>query len=114
VRLGRRAASPPLGQTGRRVLLLLLIALCVLNVCDFALTRYAMWLGFATESNWVMDVLFRQGDVVAAVFKGGVVTAGAVALWLLRRHRATLLAGVLLAGLFAAVVTYQVLWIATL
>jgi hypothetical protein len=109
-----RAGAAPLGQTGRRVLLLLLIALSVLNVCDFGLTRYAMWLGFATESNGVMDFFFRQGDVAAAVFKAGVVTAGAAGLWLLRRHRAALTAAVILAASFAAVVAYQALWIVAL
>ena len=110
----RRYVSPPLGEAGQRVLLLVLIELCLLNVADFALTRYAMWLGFATESNGVMDFFFKQSDVAAAAFKFGTVTGGAVALWLLRRYRAALLAGVLLTAVFAAVVVYQGLWILSL
>lgn len=110
----RRSGQPPEDATRRRTLLLLLLALCTLNVLDFTLTRYAMWLGFATESNAVMDFFFRQGDVPAAIFKFGIVTGGAAALWRLRRHRAALAAGALLAFLFAAVVTYQGLWIASL
>lgn len=110
----RRYIPPPLGESGQRVLLLVLAELCLLNVADFALTWYGMWLGFATESNGVMDFFFRQSDVAAAVFKLGIVTVGAVALWLLRRYRAALLAGVLLAGVFAAVVVYQALWILSL
>ncbi len=114
MRLVRRYVPPPLGEPGQRVLLLLLVALCALNIADFTLTRYAMWLGFATESNGIMDFFFRQSDVAAAAFKVGVVTGGAAALWLLRRHSASLVAGVLLALLFAAVVTYQGLWIVSL
>jgi Domain of unknown function (DUF5658) len=114
MKLLRRYVPPPLGQAGQRLLFLLLVALCTLNIADFGLTRYAMWLGFATESNEIMDFFFRQSDVAAAAFKFGVVTGGAAALWLLRRFRASLVAGVLLAFLFAAVVTYQGLWIFSL
>ena len=110
----RRYIPPPLAAYGQRVLLLVLVELCLLNVADFALTSYAMWLGFATESNGVMDFFFRQGTVAAVLFKFGIVTGGAAALWLLRRYRAALLAGVLLTGVFAAVVVYQLLWIASL
>lgn len=110
----RRYIPPPLGAYGQHILAFVLIELCVLNVLDFSLTRYAMWLGFATESNSVMDFFFKQGAVVAGVFKLSIVTGGAVALWLLRRYRAALLAGVLLAGVFAAVVAYQFLWILSL
>jgi len=114
MKLPSRYVPPPLGPFGQRVLLPLLVALCVLNVADFALTRYSLWLGFATESNGVMDFFFQQSDVAAAAFKLGIVTGGAVALWLLQRYRAALLAAVLLAGVFAAVVTYQALWIVSL
>ena len=114
MKLPRRYIPPPLGEAGQRVLLLVLVELCLLNIADFALTRYAMWLGFATESNGIMDFLFRQSDVAAAVFKFSMVTGGAVALWFLRRYRAALLAGALLAGVFAAVVAYQALWILSL
>jgi Domain of unknown function (DUF5658) len=110
----RRYIPPPLGASGQRVLLVVLVELCLLNVADFALTSYSMWLGFATESNGVMSFFFEQSDVVAAVFKLSIVTGGAVALWLLRRYRAALLAAVLLAGVFAAVVVYQALWILSL
>ena len=110
----RRYIPPPLGEAGQRVLLLLLVELCTLNVADFALTRYGMWLGFATESNGVMDFFFKQSDAAAALFKFSMVTGGAIALWFLRRYRAALLAGVLLTGVFAAVVVYQALWILSL
>jgi hypothetical protein len=54
-----------------RLLLLLLVQLWLLNVADLALTRYAMWLGFATESNGVMDFFLRAGTVPALAFKIG-------------------------------------------
>ncbi len=114
MKLVRRYVPPPLSPFGQRLLLVLLVALCLLNLADFALTRYAIWLGFATESNGVMDFFFRQSDAAAVVFKLTMVTGGAVVLWFLRRHRAALLAGVLLAGVFAAVVAYQALWIISL
>lgn len=114
MKLPRRYIPPPLGEAGQRVLLVLLVELSLLNVADFVLTSYAMWLGFATESNGIMDFLFKQSDVAAAVFKLGMVTGGAVALWLLRRYRAALLAGALLTAVFAAVVAYQALWIISL
>ena len=67
-----------------RLLLLLLIELLILNVADLALTRYAMWLGFATESNGVMDYFLRAGTLPALLFKVGIVSLGALLLWRLR------------------------------
>ena len=110
----RRYVPPPLGPAGQRLVIILLVELCALNVADFTLTRYAMWLGFATESNGIMDFFFKQSAVAAAAFKLSVVTGGAAGLWLLRRHRAALFAAFLLTGVFAAVVAYQALWILSL
>lgn len=108
------ARSPRLGPAGAALLFWALLELWVLNVCDFILTKYAMWLGFATESNSVMVYFFRAGDVAAAFFKIGIVTLGCLLLWRLRRYRAALFAAVALAGIFAALVTYELLWISTL
>ncbi len=94
-----------------RFLLLLLIELWLLNVADLALTRYAIWLGFATESNGVMDYFLRAGTAQALAFKIGIVTVGALLLWRLRGHRAAAFAAVLLTGVLAAVVSYQVFWV---
>jgi hypothetical protein len=110
----RRYQPPPLGPTGIQALLLLLIELWLLNVADLALTKYGIWLGFATESNDVMSFFLRAGTVPAIAFKVGVVTVGALLLWRLRRHRAALFAAVLLTGVFAAVVVYQVFWVLSL
>ncbi len=107
----RRRHAPLLGPFGQAVLLWTLVELWVLNVADLLLTRYALWLGFAKESNGVMDYFFRSGTVPSTAFKIGIVTVGTLLLWRLRRHRVALFAAVLLAGIFAAVVVYQALWI---
>jgi hypothetical protein len=110
----RRYQPPPLGPMGIHALLLLLIELWLLNVADLVLTKYGIWLGFATESNGVMSFLLRAGTVPTIAFKVGIVTVGALLLWRLRRHRAALFAAVLLTGVLAAVVVYQVFWIVSL
>ncbi len=97
-----------------RFLLLLLVQLWLLNVADLALTRHAMWLGFATESNDIMDFFLRAGTAQALAFKLGIVTVGAVLLWRLRAHRSATVAAVLLTAVLAAVVTYQVWWVLSL
>jgi len=109
-----RVKRVPVGPLGRQTLLLLLAALWLLNIADLILTRRAMWLGFATESNNVMDYFFQAGTVPTIAFKIGIVTVGALLLWRLRVYRAAVFAAVLLAGILAAVVTYEVLWILSL
>lgn len=94
-----------------RVLFWLLLALWVFNVCDFLLTREALAAGRAIEANGVMSRAFHSGTVPAFAFKIGVVTAGALLLWRFRGHHAVLLASALLASVFAAIVTYQALWV---
>ena len=103
--------SPRLGPFGQLVLLCVLIELWVLNIADLLLTRYSLWLGFAKESNGVMDYFFRSGTVQSVAFKIGIVTVGTLLLWRLRDYRAALFAGALLTGIFAAVVVYQALWV---
>jgi hypothetical protein len=58
-----------------------------------------------------MDYFFRQGTVPSVAFKIGVVSVGVLLLWRLRRYRTALIAAVLLAGSFAAVVAYQLVWL---
>ena len=106
--------SPRLGPFGGRVLFWLLVGLWVLNVADLLLTRYSLWLGFATESIDVMSYFFRTGEVPAGAFKIGIVTVGTLLLWRLRRYRTALFAAALLGGVFAAVVAYQALWVLSL
>jgi hypothetical protein len=103
-----------LGAPRPQVVAWLLVELWVLNIADLLLTRRAIWLGFATESNAVMGHFFRQGTLPAVVFKVGIVTVGSLLLWRLRRRREVLLAAVALTAFFAAVVMYEVLWLASL
>ena len=97
-----------------QLLFWLLLELWVLNVADLLLTHYALWLGFATESNGVMAFFLRQGALSAAAFKLGIVTVGVLVLWRVREHRVVPLVAALLAAFFAAVVAYQTGWVLTL
>ena len=106
--------SPRLGAFGQRVLLWVLVELWVLNIADLLLTRYSLWLGFASESNSLMRHFFQEGTWLAAVFKIGIVSAGVLLLWRLRTYRSALFAAVILASFFAAVVVYQALWLLSL
>ncbi len=103
--------SPRLGRFGQLVLLWVLVELWILNVADLLLTRYSLWLGFAKESNGVMDYFFRSGTAPTLVFKIGMVTVGALLLWRLRHYSTALFAAALLTGIFTAVVVYQTLWV---
>lgn len=85
----------------------LLFALWVLNVADFVLTANALALGIADEANRVMGYFLEAGLGQAFVFKIGVVSAGVLGLWLLRRRRVTLVASAALTGAYALVVVYQ-------
>ena len=114
LRLRRRRSKPRPSESRDRLLLLVLAELWVLNVADLALTRYSLWLGFATESNGIMDYFLRAGTLPALLFKVGIVTLGALLLWRLRAYTIATVAAVLVAGVFAAVVVYQVLWVLSL
>jgi hypothetical protein len=109
----RRTPARP-SEARDRLLLLLLAQLWALNVADLALTRYAMWLGFATESNDIMDYFLSAGTVPALAFKIGIVTVGALLLWRLRAYRIATVAAALLTGVLAAVVVYQTFWVLSL
>jgi len=89
----------------------LLLELWVLNVADLLLTHYALWLGFATESNGVMAFLLREGTLTATVFKLGIVTVGVLVLWRVRYRPVVPVVAALLAAFFAGVVAYQVAWV---
>jgi hypothetical protein len=109
----RRTRARP-SESRDRLLLLLLIELSALNVADLALTRYALWLGFATESNTIMDYFLSAGTLPALLFKVGIVSLGALLLWRLRVYVVATVAAALVTGVFAAVVVYQVLWVLSL
>ena len=109
-----RRTHPHPSESRDRLLLLLLVELWALNVADLALTRYSMWLGFATESNGVMDYFLRAGTVPALAFKVGIVSVGALLLWRLRAYRVATVAAAMLAVVLAAVVAYQAFWVSNL
>jgi len=111
---GVHRTLPRPSEARDRLLLLLLIELWVLNVADLALTRYGMWLGFATESNGVMEYFLRAGTLPALLFKVGIVSLGALLLWRLRAYVVATVAAALMAFVFAAVVAYQVFWVLSL
>jgi Domain of unknown function (DUF5658) len=104
-------SPPPRLCTARDQLLFwLLLELWLLNVADLLLTRYGLWLGFATESNGVMSYFLHEGTLTASTFKIGIVSAGALGLWRVRGHRGALLGALCLTAVFAAVVAYQAAW----
>jgi len=109
-----RRTQPRPSEARDRLLLLLLVELWILNVADLALTRYAMWLGFATESNSVMQYFLRAGTLPALLFKVGIVSLGVLLLWRLRVYVVATVAASLMAFVFAAVVAYQVFWVLSL
>lgn len=89
----------------------LLLALWTLNLLDLLLTRDALARGVAEEANRLMGFFMAAGPVAAVLFKVGVVTAGIVCLWLLRRHRVTLVATAFVTVFYASVVTYELVYL---
>lgn len=89
----------------------LLITIVVMNVADAALTLHATGSGEVVEANPVMAAALHVGAGTFAVVKLAVVCLGVLLLWWQRGHRWVLPAAALLAGVFVAVVTYQILWV---
>ena len=85
----------------------LLVLLNVLSVLDLALTLILLRLGFV-EGNPVMHYLFEGSPVQAPIVKCGVIAAASLAIWTLRRNRAALEAALFLAGVYGAVVIYEI------
>jgi hypothetical protein len=101
------------GVSSARVVFWLLLALWVFNFADFLLTQRAIAAGRASEANGVMSFFLNEGLFAALIFKVGVVTAGVLIIWRLRRHNVAILAAGALAAVYAAVVMYQALWVAS-
>jgi hypothetical protein len=101
------------GVSSARVVFWLLLALWVFNFADFLLTQKAIAAGRASEANGVMRFFLNEGLFAALIFKVGVVTAGVLIIWRLRRHNVAILAAGALAAVYAAVVMYQALWVAS-
>jgi hypothetical protein len=88
-------------------LVALLVLANVLSALDLALTLILLRLGTA-EGNPVMRYLFHGSPVQAAFVKCGLIAAASLAIWTLRRNRAALEAALFLAGLYYAVVIYEI------
>jgi hypothetical protein len=97
-----------------RLLATMLAIVWLANIADFMLTRRAMAMGKASEGNAVLGLLMHTSGLLALVVKVALVTVGIALLWLLRAHRAALLGSAALLVLFAALVTYQALWVRSL
>jgi len=99
------------GVIGRSVTVWALALLWVLNLCDILLTRQALHSGVAREANRLMSSLITLGWAPALAFKIGVVSLGVVLLWRYRGSRLAQSASVALAGFYALVVLYQVVFV---
>ena len=94
-------------------LIRLLVLANVLSVLDLALTLILLRLG-VSEGNPLMRYLLQGSAVQALVVKCGLIAAASLAIWRLRRHRAALEAALFLAGVYAAVVVYELVWLVRL
>jgi hypothetical protein len=110
---GRAPWHVRFGVSSARVVFWLLLALWVFNFADFLLTQKAIAAGRASEANGVMSYFLNEGLLPALIFKVGVVTAGVLIIWRVRRHNVAILAAGALATVYAAVVMYQALWVAS-
>ena len=86
----------------------LLLLANVLSALDLVLTLILLRLG-AAEANPLMRHLFQDGPVQAAIVKFGLIAAASLAIWALRRRRAAVEAALFVAGLYGAVVVYEIL-----
>jgi hypothetical protein len=91
----------------------LLVAVWLFNAADLVLTVDALNAGRAEELNPFMDALFAWGLGPVVLYKIGVVSAGLLSLWLLRRHRIVLYTAAALAVVFGLLVVYHTvgLWL---
>ncbi len=106
-----KAVQPQECTTCAQPLRWLLLLLWLLNVLDLLLTRDALTRGVAEEANRVMSFFMAAGPLAAVAFKIGVVTIGVLCLWLLRRHRATLVATAGVTVFYASVVAYELIYL---
>jgi hypothetical protein len=91
----------------KTALLSLLVLANILSVLDLALTRMLLRLG-VVEGNPIMRYFFHDGVTQAAVVKLSLIAAASLAIWALRRRRAAMEAALFLAGIYGAVVLYEV------
>ena len=85
----------------------LLAAVNVLNLFDFALTLNALAIG-ATEANPIMRSLLNVSPLWAGIFKVAAVLAATVLIWQFKRYRKALMTAVAMLVLFAGVFIYHI------
>ncbi len=96
-----------------RVLWLMLAAVNFLNLADFALTLNVLASG-GGEANPIMRSLLSLNPVWAGTLKVGAVLLATAIIWRCRRFRSALLAAILIAVVFAAVLFYHIWGLAAL
>lgn len=85
----------------------------VLNIADFVLTLNVLASGGA-EANPIMRSLFDLGPVWAGAFKLAAVLLATVLVWRCRRYRLALVAALVMALIFTAVLFYHVVGLAAI
>ena len=89
------------------MLMIALLGLNVMNALDMMFTLQAMDLG-GGEANPIIRALLETGVPLAFVVKLLIVVLASLAIWRLKRYRAGLMAGVIVATLYTTVVAYHV------
>ena len=90
------------------MLVIALLGLNVMNALDMMLTLQATDLG-ASEANPIIRALLGTGVPLAFALKILIVALASLAIWSLKRYRASLVAGVIIAAAYASVVVYHVI-----
>ena len=90
------------------MLVVALLGLNVVNALDMMLTLQATDLG-ASEANPIIRALLGTGVPLAFAVKLLIVAFASLAIWRLKRYRASLVAGVIVGGAYASVVVYHVI-----
>ena len=89
------------------MLMIALLGLNVMNALDMMLTLQATGLG-ASEANPIIRALLGTGVPLAFALKVLIVALASLAIWRLKKYRASLVAGVIMAVAYAIVVYHVV------
>jgi hypothetical protein len=95
------------------LLLTLLVGLNALSAADWALTGRALAHG-AQEANAVMSALIIANPFAAGAFKAAVMLAVTVFIWRSRRYRSVLVTALAAASVYAVLMLYHVVGLASL
>lgn len=105
----RRRRYPLLGALSHSPTLLVaaLVLLNVLSLIDGFYTAVEVGLGVAEEANPVLRWIAGTSPLLALGFKVAMIALASALIWLNRRRRAVLVTGLVVVGLYAAVVAYH-------